>query len=120
MPGPDPRCHIVEPERFEVDDEVWARIAPSIPEPGGGRLHRGKVLYSDRAIISGVLYFLRNDLGSWRRLPTELGFGTEWACPRRVGRWENLGVWEEIRAALERELPDGAQLDFSRVRGRRR
>lgn len=120
MPGPDPKCHIVEPERFEVDDEVWERIEPSIPEPGGSRLHRGKVVYSDRAIVSGLLYFLRNDLSSWRRLPTELGFGTQWACPRRVGRWENLGVWEQIRAVLERELPDGSQLDFSRVRGRRR
>jgi transposase len=96
-----------------VSDTLWSRIAPLLPveppKPKGGRPR-----VDDRAALTGILYIL--DTGShWKRLPTELGFGSGSTCWRRLRDWQRAQVWEQLHLLLLDELGEAGQLDWTRV-----
>jgi transposase len=102
------------PVRYEVDGELLAELELLIPKRTNGP-GTGKARLSDQAALSGLIFILRNKIG-WKRLPRELGFGSGPSCQRRCREWEKLEVWDTIVGVLTERLPDGRQLDWSRLK----
>src|SRR3954462_12778790 len=71
-----------DPQPWLVDDHLWARIQPLIPEqlarsgPGGRPV-------DDRKVLCGILFVLFTGI-RWEWLPKELGFGCGMTCWRRL------------------------------------
>jgi transposase len=106
------------PEKFEMSDEVWKAVAPNIPryKPKG---RRSKRPITERAVLSGVIWRLRNDVG-WQDIPTELGYGNGSVICSRVREWEEMGYWDKIWMTLRDELPDGRELEWWRTESDKR
>jgi transposase len=68
----------------------------------------------NRAALNGILYVLRTGI-QWKRLPTELGFGSGVTCWRRVRDWQRAKVWARLHLLLLDELGEQGQLDWTRV-----
>ncbi|MFB0632453.1 transposase [Streptomyces sp. AB3(2024)] len=45
------------------------------------------------------VYMLRNDI-AWQLLPPEPGFGSWQTCRRRLGRWQQAGVFDQLHRIL--------------------
>ena len=78
-------------QRELVSDDLWEAIEPLLPrrprQPRGGR-----PWVSDRAALGGIIFVLQTGI-PWKRLPTELGYGSGITCWRRVRDWQAAGVW---------------------------
>ncbi|WP_078948247.1 transposase [Streptomyces griseus] len=61
-----------------------------------------------------TLYVLHNDI-AWQLLLLELGFGSGQTCWRRVERWQQAGVFDQLHRVLIAELNSVGQLDWSRA-----
>jgi transposase len=102
-----------EPEEFIVDSVLWAELEPLIPSIQH-RLNSTQDVILDRAILSGLIWRLRNE-SRWRNIPAKLGFGSTSAIDKRLREWEELGVWEDIQRILQARLPDGEFLNWPRL-----
>jgi transposase len=52
--------------------------------------------------MEGILFVLETGV-PWKKLPSELGFGSGITCWQRVREWQDAGVWEQSqRAVLDR------------------
>lgn len=103
--------NVVEPPRFEIDDELWAKVEPLLPDLGRDMKRRTSVKYSNRAMLSGVLYRLRCGVG-WHAIPIERGFGDGGGIRRRLFGWHEEGRWQAVQELLEEELEDGGRLNW--------
>jgi transposase len=75
-----------------IDDELWKRIEPLLPQPKPRReKYPGRKPVPDRAALSGILFVLRTGL-RWRDLPAEMGCGSGVTCWRRLHDWQEAGV----------------------------
>jgi transposase len=54
---------------------------------------------ADRLCPQGILYVLHQDI-AWQLLPLELGFGSGQSCWRRLGRWQQAGVFDGLHRVL--------------------
>ncbi|WP_455362148.1 IS5 family transposase [Streptomyces sp. SYSU K21746] len=95
-----------------VDDDLWALIEPLLPawpeqSPGPRPL-------ADRLCLQGILYVLYNDI-AWQLLAPELGFGSGQTCWRRLDRWQQAGVFDQLHRVLLAELNAAGRLDWSRA-----
>lgn len=95
-----------------VDDDLWALIEPLLPpwpekSPGPRPM-------ADRLCLQGILYVLHNDI-AWQLLPLELGFGSGQTCWRRLERWQQAGVFDQLHRILLAELNAAGELDWSRA-----
>lgn len=95
-----------------VDDDLWARIEPLLPpwpeqtpEPNPA---------PDRLCLQGILYVLHQDI-VWQLLPLELGFGSGQTCWRRLARWQQAGVFEQLHRPLLTEMHAAGALDWTRA-----
>jgi putative transposase len=82
----------------DVTDQEWAILEPLIPaaKPGGRPQEIDR-----REIVNGVLYVLRSGC-PWRMLPHDL---PNWSTVYLYFReWKQAGVWEQVNAALRREV----------------
>ncbi|MGP4009921.1 transposase [Streptomyces sp. 4N124] len=52
---------------------------------------------------------------AWQLLPLELGFGSGQTCWRRLERWQEAGVFDQLHRILLAELNAAGQLDWSRA-----
>ncbi|MFG2994853.1 IS5 family transposase [Streptomyces sp. NPDC048257] len=95
-----------------VDDDLWALIEPLLP-PWPTR-SPGPRPVADRLCLQGILYVLYNDI-AWQLLPPELGFGSGQTCWRRLERWQQAGVFDQLHRILLAELNAAGQLDWSRA-----
>nr|WP_234323557.1 IS5 family transposase [Streptomyces sp. NRRL F-2580] len=95
-----------------VDDDLWALIEPLLP-PWPTR-SPGPRPVADRLCLQGILYVLHNDI-AWQLLPPELGFGSGQTCWRRLERWQQAGVFDQLHRILLAELNAAGQLDWSRA-----
>jgi transposase len=86
------------PYPSDVTDEEWAVLEPLIPaaKPGGRPQEIER-----REIVNAILYVLRSSC-PWRMLPHDLPrwFTASWY----FRRWKQQGIWEQVNAALRREL----------------
>ena len=96
-----------------VSDALWSRIAPLLP-PEPPKPKGGRPPIAHRAALNGILYVLRTGI-QWKRLPTELGFGSGVTCWRRVRDWQRAKVWARLHLLLLDELGEAGQLDWTRV-----
>ncbi|WP_405958964.1 IS5 family transposase [Streptomyces sp. NBC_00868] len=95
-----------------VDDDLWALIEPLLP-PWPTR-SPGPRPVADRLCLQGILYVLHNDI-AWQLLPPELGFGSGQTCWRRLERWQQAGVFDQLHRILLAELNASGRLDWSRA-----
>lgn len=115
LPGPPPPVESPtdgEPEKYEIDDALWAKVGPMLATKDP--FYQGKVRTSNRAILSGVLHILREEL-PWRQLRASLGYGGWTGCRRRLRRWQEEGVWDAVQQTLIEELEDGRELAWERL-----
>ena len=96
-----------------VSDELWAAIEPLLPrraaQPKGGR-----PWVSDRAALCGIVFVLQTRI-PWKRLPTELGYGSGITCWRRVREWQEAGVWERLHRTILNWIGDEGGIDWERA-----
>ncbi|WP_405966002.1 IS5 family transposase (plasmid) [Streptomyces sp. NBC_00723] len=95
-----------------VDDDLWALIEPLLPP--WPEKSPGPRPVADRLCLQGILYVLHNDI-AWQLLPLELGFGSGQTCWRRLERWQQAGVFEQLHRILLAELNAAGELDWSRA-----
>nr|WP_268257046.1 transposase [Streptomyces capitiformicae] len=63
----------------------------------------------------GIPYVLHNDI-AWQLLPLELGFGSGQTCWRRLDRWQQGGVFDQLHhRILLADLNAAGELDWSRA-----
>ena len=96
-----------------VSDDLWEAIEPLVPrrapQPEGGR-----PWVSDRAVLGGIVFVLQTGI-PWKRLPTELGYGSGITCWRRVREWQAAGVWERLHRVILDWLGDAGAIDWERA-----
>src|SRR5215210_2999239 len=100
--------------RYEVSDELWARIQPLLPVRSRRSRWPGRLPLDDRACLNGILFVLLTGI-SWADLPQQLGHGSGMTCWRRLRDWTTAGVWDQLHAVLLAELHAADQIDWSRA-----
>ena len=98
--------------RFDLSDEEWAAIVPSLPKNV-----RGPRRQDDRRVLNGVFFILRTG-APWRDLPER--YGPRTTVYNRYVRWGERGVWKGIFNALAEEVEDSLLfIDASIVKAHR-
>lgn len=95
-----------------VDDELWElveRLLPPWPEKSPGPRP-----VPDRLCLQGILFVLHTGIG-WEDLPQELGFGSGMTCWRRLKRWTDAGVFDQLHQVLLARLNAANRIDWSRA-----
>ncbi|MER6306256.1 IS5 family transposase [Streptomyces sp. NPDC001657] len=87
-----------------MDDDLWALIEPLLP-PWPER-SPGPRPVPDRLCLQGILYVLHQNI-AWQILPPELGFGSGQTCSRRLDRWQQARVFEQVAPHSARETERG-------------
>jgi putative transposase len=100
------------PEMFLLSRAQMRRIKPLFPKP------RGLPRVSDRRVISGIVYVIRNGL-QWKDAPA--GYGPHKTLYNRFVRWSQRGVFERIFEALAGEtgVPDRLMIDATHLKAHR-
>lgn len=81
----------------ELRDDQWERLKDYVP---GGRKGKRGPRTDNRRFLNALLWMARSG-ARWRDLPEELGdYAT---VKRRYYRWIEMGVLDEVLAALARE-----------------
>jgi len=96
-----------------VPDALWAVLEPLIP-PAPSHALGGRPRVSDRAALAGILFVLRTGC-PWAYLPSEMGWGSETTCWRRLRDWQEAGVWQRLERELLDRLGDADAIDWSRA-----
>ncbi|MFD9595543.1 transposase [Kitasatospora sp. NPDC059973] len=95
-----------------MDDELWARIEPLLP--AWPERSSGPRPMDDRRCFQGILFVLYTGI-TWQQLPLELGFGSGQTGWRRLGRWQEAGVFEALHRILLAELNAAGLIDWTRA-----
>jgi transposase len=104
-----------EPLPWRVSDAKWERLESILADPPRRFCHPGRVRYSPRACLEGILYVLYTDT-PWLQVPyRELGLPSGETCRRRLEEWSRRGVLEQALRVLQEKLADADRLDWSRV-----
>lgn len=74
----------------------------------------GPTPVADRLSLPGILYVLHNDIAR-QLLPLEPGFGAGQTCWRRLERWQQAEVFDQLHRILLAELNAAGELDRSRA-----
>lgn len=101
--------------KWRVSDELWARLESLLADPPRRFRHAGRLRYSPRACLEGILYVLFTDT-PWLEVPyRELGLPSGETCRRRLEEWQRRGLLEQALVVLQQELISTERLDWSRV-----
>jgi transposase len=98
-----------------VPDQLWAIVAPLLPDPPrppyGGRQR----VIPDRACFAAIVYMARTSI-PWRLLPArELGCGSPATVWRRLTEWTKAGVFDQLHLGVLDRLGEQGELDWSRA-----
>jgi len=88
------------PEMFLLSRAQMRRIKPLFPKP------RGLPRVSDRRVISGIVYVIRNGL-QWKDAPA--GYGPHKTLCNRFVRWSQRGVFEPTPIGSAAPPPNGGR-----------
>jgi len=102
------------PSRFEIDDALWAEIAPLIPARQRRHRYPGRKAIPDRLVLSGILHVLHTGI-AWEDLPQEYGYGSGVTCWRRLRDWQAAGVWDALHQHLLVKLNAAGAINWSRA-----
>ena len=97
---------------WDVDDRLWELIEPLLP-PWPDKAP-GPRPVPDRLCMQGILFVLHTGIG-WEDLPQELGFGSGMTCWRRLHRWTEAGVFDQVHQILLEKLNAANRIDWSRA-----
>src|SRR5712691_6990781 len=104
-----------QPLRWRVSDAMWERLAPILADPPRRFRYPGRVRYSPRECLEGILYVLYTDT-PWLQVPyRELGLPSGETCRRRLDEWSRRGLFEQAIRVLQEQLAEAEKLDWSRV-----
>jgi transposase len=95
-----------------VDEDLWELIEPLLP-PWPDKAP-GPQPVPDRQCLQGVLFVLHTGIG-WEDLPQELGYGSGMTCWRRLKRWTQAGVFDQMHQILLDRLNAANRIDWSRA-----
>lgn len=80
-----------------IKDVLWKDIQAVLPPPKPRRRrYAGRKPISDREVLNGIMYILRNGI-AFDQLPQELGYGSGMTCWNRITKWKRAGVWQKLR-----------------------
>jgi transposase len=96
-----------------VSDELWEIIEPLLP-PEAPKPQGGRPRVEDRAALSGIIFVLKSGI-PWEMLPQEMGCGSGVTCWRRLGEWQEAGVWERLHRVLLDRLGQADQIEWERA-----
>jgi transposase len=99
---------------WEVGDELWAVVEPLVPKVERRYRHPGRKRHPDRLVFQGILFVLHTGIG-WEDLPQELGFGSGMTCWRRLERWTEAGVFDQVHQILLAKLNAANRIDWTRA-----
>jgi transposase len=113
------RCETAETKKstrrpWEVEDGLWERIVPLLPQVKRNPRYPGRPRLDDRKVLNGILFVLYTGI-RWECLPQELGYGSGMTCWRRLRDWNEAGVWQRLHELLLAELRGAGLLDFTRA-----
>jgi transposase len=98
-----------------LSDQLWELLEPLLPPPARAKNGRtGRPRVDDRAALEGILFVAEHGI-AWRKLPTELGYGSGITCWRRLRARQEAGVWEKLHQAVLEKLGQEGQLDLWRA-----
>ena len=80
--------------RHDISDEVWTVLEPHLPGREG---LWGGIAKDHRVFLNAVFWMLRTG-APWRELPPDLGGWKN--VHRRVCRWRDNGIWENLLDAV--------------------
>src|SRR5947209_5076609 len=104
-----------EPLRWRVSDAMWERLAPILADPPRRFRYPGRVRYSPRECLEGILFVLYTDT-PWLQVPyRELGLPSGETCRRRLEEWSRRGLLVQAIAVLQEQLAGADRLDWRRV-----
>jgi transposase len=95
-----------------VEDGLWELIEPLLPP--WPEKSPGPRPVPDRLCLQGILFVLHTGIG-WEDLPQELGFGSGMTCWRRLQRWTDAGVFDQVHHLLLAKLNAANRIDWSRA-----
>jgi transposase len=97
-----------DPTIWEVDDALWARIAPLLvndkPRKKPGRPRR-----DDRVLVNGLIWLARTG-AQWAALPTR--YGPKSTLHARFQEWVARGVFAQLWAVLLKAYDDQLGLEW--------
>ena len=94
---------------------MWERLAPILADPPRRFRYPGRVRYSPRHCLEGILYVLYTDT-PWLQVPyRELGLPSGETCRRRLEEWARRGLLERALVVLQTDLAGAERLNWSRV-----
>jgi len=83
--------------------------------PSLGALYRGTPAVRDpQRNAQEILFVLHTGIG-WEDLPQELGFGSGMTCWRRLQRWTDAGVFDQLHQILLAKRNAANRIDWSRA-----
>jgi transposase len=104
-----------EPLPWRVSDELWARLAAILEDPQRRFRYPGRLRYSPRQCLEGILYVLYTDT-PWLQVPyRELGLPSGETCRRRLEEWVGRGLFAQALVVLQQQLAEAGRLDWSRL-----
>lgn len=105
----------MKPFRWRVSDRLWEQLAPLLADPPRRFRSPGRLRYSARQCLEGILYVLYTDT-PWLEVPyRELGLPSGETCRRRLEEWSRRGLLENALVVLQQQLAGADKLDWSRV-----
>jgi transposase len=100
---------------WRVSDSQWSRLESILVDPPRNFRYPGRLRYSARACLEGILYVLFTDT-PWLQVPyRELGLPSGETCRRRLEEWSERGLFEQAVRVLQEELAEAELLDWSRL-----
>lgn len=92
---------------IRVTDEQWKKLEPLLPTkpPGVGRPWA-----DNRGVFEGILWILKTG-ARWRDLPEV--YPSPATCWRRLNKWEEEDVWEDVWQTFLGQLDDRGVLDWN-------
>jgi transposase len=98
-----------------VSDQLWLRLEPILRDPPRRFRHPGRLRYSPRECLQGILYVLYTDT-PWLQVPyRRLGLPSGETCRRRLEEWQRKGLFEQALVVLQEQLAEQGKLDWSRL-----
>ena len=89
-----------------LTDELWARLEPLIPLRPRRFKNPGRLRMSDRAAYERILW-----VPGRGRMSLSGASGA--MCWRRLARWQEAGLWQQLHEVLLGELRAAEKLDLS-------
>jgi transposase len=100
---------------WRVDDRLWGRLAGILEDPPRRYRYPGRLRYSPRQCLEGILFVLYSDT-PWLQVPyRELGLPSGETCRRRLEEWQAKGLFARALRVLQDELAEAGRLDWSRL-----